>query len=605
MTVTLSLIVFGASSDTFQTKNTKLQLDMDRMSSQGYFEFPQQLSNTNKHAFWPSIAINSSDVIMVCYAEDVGAGFQGIFYTMSSDGGETWTTPTRTYSIDEEPKSLDLDADSNGNFHLVYSDGASSATRQIYHREYKNGQWQPKTQLSQINDNSNWCRIACDGKKVHIVWYQELGWPIKPTIYLMTRDENGVWPEQPENAAQDSTNGHISPCVSAYNGNVYAAWQIQYYSGTTLTGKEVVFKEKRNGVWQPTFPIGERTWPGIQADTLGNVHVIYSDGPRANYRMREGQNTWHEPEKLDTTAAVGGFFDLAYKNNTVIAVFMQNASRNPDHYSIWFRTKKFVQGWESWGTAVEVDPGGYGDLPKVVIDNEGYAHILWADWHTQAIREADTIWYNKFLVAGPSGPFLLLDQYSLSFEQTQYEAATPQIVKVRNSGPGTLNFQAAPDSDWLSVSPTGGTSEGDWVEITVSVDTEIAVGTHTGAIQFTSDEAENSPVDLAVTLTILAPPIFAPLNFAGVKVQNNSLLFRETVHQLTWEVNPLNTNIASYRITLDYETNGVQTQQIFTIPSYNLSFTNRNIDPNTAYTYTLQAINDKGAAGQATTVTIE
>jgi len=186
LTVTMGLIVFGLASDTFQKKSTRLIVNPDRISTLGFFEVAKQISQSGYYSFWPAIAVNNDGVLMVCYGRDDNS----IYYTMSSNGGSTWTTPARTFSINEEPKSIDLDADENGHFHMCYSDGGSSFSREIYHREFENNAWQPKTQISESIDNANWCRIATDGKKVHIVWYQELGWPTKPTIFLRTRNEN-------------------------------------------------------------------------------------------------------------------------------------------------------------------------------------------------------------------------------------------------------------------------------------------------------------------------------------------------------------------------------------------------------------------------------
>lgn len=597
--VTMGLIVFGLASDTIQKKTTRITHLPDRISTLGYFDFTKQLSLSVQYAFWPAIAVNSNGTLMVCYAGDD----QDIFYTMSFDGGASWTAPVRSFSINEEPKSIDLDADAAGNFHMCYSDGGSSYTREIYHREFKNNEWQPRTQISQSFDNANWCRIATDGNRVHIVWYQELGWPTKPTIFLKTREEGGAWPASPEDVTQDPGNGGISPCVTAGNGNVYVAWQRQLYSGETLTGKEVVFREKRGASWRPTVALGVHTWPGIQADTIGNVHVVYADSSKAKYRMRLG-DTWQNEMQIDTTSAVAGFFDLAFRNNTLIAVLMQNASRNPAHYSIYYRTRDAAQGWGPWDTAVEVDPGGYADLPKVVMDNEGYAHILWADWHTQEIREPDTIWYNKFLVGGPDVPFLLLDKYTISYSITQGEAAPDQIFKVKNSGPGTINFQVTAVDDFITVSPGNGTSEGDWVEFTVNIDTNIPVGVNNGTIQITSDEADNSPAELTVSANIIPPPIFPPLNFTGVQSSNNTVFYREYVNHLTWEANPLNDDILHYRITIEYELNGIETTQVLEIESTNFEYTHHNVNPDTEYTYTLQAVNDNGTAGQSDTVVI-
>lgn len=559
----------------------------------GVYDPVKQLSPPGGVGFWPSIAINNKDEIMVVFTHDLNGS--ALYYTMSKDGGDTWSPPTRTYSINESGKACDLAADSKGNFHLVYSDGFSSVSRQIYYRAYINGVWQPKEQLSFIPDNSNWCRVAVDGDDIYIVWYQELGWPKKPIIYL-DHMKNGVWDASPEDVFQDPGNGYIYPALDAINGNVYVISQIQAYAGDTVTTKEVIFREKRQGQWLPAFKVGLYAWPGIRVDNHSTVHCIYPDHKKVNYRARIGENNWQNETKI-SNSGVDGFFDLDYRSNTLVAAYMGDASRNPDHWSIYLSVKKYDKGWGSWGIPIETDMGGYADVPRVAIDSEGYAHVVWVDWHDQAIREPDTVWYNKWKVGGSDVPFLDLNNFSLSFEAQQGETAETQNFRVRNSGPGTLDFQVSTDENWISVYPTSGTCGNDWVDIWVDVDTSIDEGTHTGIITITSPKADNSPVTLDVALKVLPPPIYEPSNFTVQKKENKSYFFREIVHFLTWEEHPLNKDIVKYLITCEFEANGVKTTKVFEVGSSNLQYSNRMVIEDTEYTYSIQAVDDKDRVG--------
>ena len=190
------------------------------------------LTNSSSETFWPAVAVNKDGVIMAVYTEDVGTF--DIFFTLSFDGGNTWTTPARTFSADYFIKSVALDADIYGNFHMAYADGYGSAEREIYHRVYSGG-WQAKQQVSFSVDNSNWCSISCDGNDVHIAWYQEHGWPRnKPFIALKSKNIGGGWPSNPVDASRDPSNGAIYTGIKALNGNLYLIYQVQQYSGDTL-----------------------------------------------------------------------------------------------------------------------------------------------------------------------------------------------------------------------------------------------------------------------------------------------------------------------------------------------------------------------------------
>ena len=158
--VLIFLVLFGISQEQFerQGRHEKL-LDFEephKISIQGGVYDPvPRLSQQGAVAFWPTIAVNNKGEIMVVFTQAFSGERNDIYYTMSTDGGDTWTNPVATNSLKELIKSCDMVADDDGNFHLVYSDGASSGSREIYYRAYINGSWLPKEQISQSTTNAN------------------------------------------------------------------------------------------------------------------------------------------------------------------------------------------------------------------------------------------------------------------------------------------------------------------------------------------------------------------------------------------------------------------------------------------------------------------
>lgn len=79
----------------------------------------------------------------------------------------------------------------------------------------------------------------------------------------------------------------------------------------------------------------------------------------------------------------------------------------------------------------------------------------------------------------------------------------PATVNVANTGGGTLNFTAATDSSWLTVSPLSGTApQALQVSVTGS---GLALGTYTGHATVTSSGTQGSPAVVTVNLTIAKP----------------------------------------------------------------------------------------------------
>lgn len=105
-------------------------------------------------------------------------------------------------------------------------------------------------------------------------------------------------------------------------------------------------------------------------------------------------------------------------------------------------------------------------------------------------------------------PAIDVSPSSLSFN-AQVGGTNPatQRIRVRNSGGGTLDYALTSDVGWMSVTPASGTSTGQDVSHTVSVNIAgLATGTYNGLITVSSPNAANSPRTVQVTLVISAIP---------------------------------------------------------------------------------------------------
>jgi hypothetical protein len=78
-----------------------------------------------------------------------------------------------------------------------------------------------------------------------------------------------------------------------------------------------------------------------------------------------------------------------------------------------------------------------------------------------------------------------------------------QFIEIWNPGPGSLEWEVDVDDDWLNVSPSSGTSSGEHDKVTVSIDIDgLDTGDYEATITITSDDADNSPQTVTVTLDV-------------------------------------------------------------------------------------------------------
>jgi hypothetical protein len=103
----------------------------------------------------------------------------------------------------------------------------------------------------------------------------------------------------------------------------------------------------------------------------------------------------------------------------------------------------------------------------------------------------------------PPEPLISLDKTLFNFAGSGGCVTGSQLLRISNSGTGTLNWTAEPGKAWIQVSPAGGSGPGN-VEITVNPN-GLSPGTVTGTITFTAENAHNSPQIVKVNMTVYKP----------------------------------------------------------------------------------------------------
>ncbi len=107
------------------------------------------------------------------------------------------------------------------------------------------------------------------------------------------------------------------------------------------------------------------------------------------------------------------------------------------------------------------------------------------------------------LHGGTAVPIISLSKTRLVFGAAQNGAATgTEDVVLTNTGQGTLNWQAAVNANWISVTPTAGTGNA-VLKIGISR-TDMAPGQYTGMVSVQDGSASNSPQFINVTLNVYA-----------------------------------------------------------------------------------------------------
>jgi hypothetical protein len=144
-------------------------------------------------------------------------------------------------------------------------------------------------------------------------------------------------------------------------------------------------------------------------------------------------------------------------------------------------------------------------------------------WVPGGFREHD------LSVTNPTEPTIAFGPSGLSFSAIEGGAnPTSQVMGIWNSGPGTLGWGVSDNADWLTLSPTSGSSTGEHDEVTASVNTAgMSAGDYSATITIAAAGAINTPRTFSVSLTITETAVptiaFGPasLSFSAVAGKAN------------------------------------------------------------------------------------
>lgn len=187
--------------------------------------------------------------------------------------------------------------------------GTTSGEVDVQRRDPDTGRWE-ETKL--VGDTANtsaapdWLRLAIgsDGT-LHVVWSEfqlPNGWPPLGLYYAQSTDGGETW----SGRRRLGSGGYNQPnVVTGPNGAVYLTW-----TGIAGVGGKYFQESHDYGVtWSDVVAIlpagtggGSEGPPNLAVDSVGGLHLIYSNGGCVWYVSRAPEQQWSEPECISAGA---------------------------------------------------------------------------------------------------------------------------------------------------------------------------------------------------------------------------------------------------------------------------------------------------------------
>jgi hypothetical protein len=453
----------------------------------------ENLSKSSSSSEWPAVEVNSDGDVMVVWTEwDSG----DIFYQIFKNG--QWSGMRNAGIARKRAWSNQLALDSAEKFHVNYADGVSSAAREIYYSHFTGSSWATAEAVYISPYNSAWNRMAIDSNdKIYVAWYhshvpKDAGTP-SSDIAVNSKQKGGNWPGNIENASKSNKVVSIHPALAVRNGNVYTAWM------EDENPRWLYFNEKVGGSWKSPVALEKGGYyPDMIVDGSGNLNIVYSNRSGNFYLKSRVNGQWNSKKVLSNGGAPLQFGDINYSHNTIVAGWSQGQD---GVYAVYVSHKK---SGTAWSTPVKVSPNDSvsNKHVSVALDKDGYVHAV---WEGAGVGGEKDIFYSKTRLGEPAeeGDNIVVDKSFIQFITKPGMNPPPQSFQVKASGENALSYTISSNRSWLTVYPLDGEATQSWDTIEVSVDVDdFSNGTYNGKITITAPDAENTPVEISVTVEV-------------------------------------------------------------------------------------------------------
>lgn len=457
------------------------------------FSTPINLSKTSGYSFIPRIAAVSAGNVSVVW-EDSTPGNTVIMFSHSTNAGVTFTTPVKLSNDSADSGSEQIAADAAGNIYVVWEHDTLNLGI-FFSRSTDGGATFSTPAMLSTNPSgsvSPQIAIGLNGN-VSVAWEDDTQ---ASDISFSHSADNGATFSMPESLSDHTGNSIGAQIAIDLNGNINAVWENDsrghfdiFFSRSADNGATFsVPKDISNGS-------GDAQNPQIALDAKGDINMVWQDNTPPDFnadiyfsRSSDGGATFSSPLNISNDAGFSESASLTVDAGANLNVTWQD--NTPGISQIFFSRSADSGGTFSSPVNVSND-SGLSLAPDVAADNKGNINVTWQD---------GTPGFSQIFFSKMSGAVANQPPVANAGPDQTIACSGP------NGSSVALNGSQSSDPDGDALSFAWKNEAGDVVGTTAIVQVTVSGGAHTFTLTVTDPAGLSSTVTTHVTVGETTPP---------------------------------------------------------------------------------------------------
>jgi len=427
------------------------------------FSTPQNLSNSPAGSMSPQIAVDSGGNINVVWVDNTPSNYQ-IFFSGSIDRGATFSTPK---NISNDPRGADypyMTVDSDDNINVAWVVSPRVVPSIIFFSRSSDGGVTFSAPIALSTKPSRLPLVAVDSAgNINVAWIEGNNGPVQ-VIFSRSSDGGATFTAPKVISDLYEVLGGLQMALDS-KGNISAVWYNQPYGNVYLSrSSDGGATFTRTTITNNTGPNGPQA-PQIAIDSSDNINVVWNDRGDIFFSLSsDGGATFSTPQNLSNDLRASAPRIATDPSGNINVVWQDNT---PGNYAIFF--SRSGDGGATFSTPENLsNDSGTSSAPQIATDSRGNINVVWQDYTPGN--------YDIFFTRSVSLSALSLDPSTVagggsSTGTVTLTAPAPSdrvVVSLSSSNTGVANVPS-------SVTVPGGSTTATFPVMTNPVHTSIAV----------------------------------------------------------------------------------------------------------------------------------